>query len=113
MQLSISARHGHLGAATQEKITEKVEKLRKYHERVTAIQVTVDLEHQESPSVEIRVSVERTEHFVATASAENLLAALDGAIHKVEGQLRKHHEKHAEHRGPGLRHMEATGESEP
>lgn len=113
MQLSISARHGHLSGPTQEKITEKVEKLRKYHDRVTAIQVTADLEHKESPSVEIRVSVERTEHFVATETAENLLAALDGAIHKVEGQLRKHHEKQAGHRGPGLKHLEAGGEAQP
>ena len=112
MQLSISARHGHLSAATQEKITEKVEKLRKYHDRVTAIQVTVDLEHRESPSVEIRVSAERSEDFVATDKAENLLTALDGVLHKVEGQLRKHHEKQAGHRGASVKHLDSTSDAE-
>ena len=112
MQLSISARHGHLSAATQEKITEKVEKLTKYHERVTAIHVTVDLEHRDSPTVEIRVSAERTEDFVSTDQAENVLMALDGALHKIEGQLRKHRDKQTGHRTPGLKHLEATLESE-
>jgi ribosome-associated translation inhibitor RaiA len=55
VQVNISARHGHLSAGTQEKITDKVEKLRRLFDRVTAIQVTVDLEHEESPSVEVQV----------------------------------------------------------
>ncbi|MFO0871262.1 MAG: ribosome-associated translation inhibitor RaiA [Pirellulales bacterium] len=112
MQINISARHGHLSAATQDKVTEKVEKLQKYHERVTAIHVTVDLEHREAPSVEVRVSVEHSAECVATESAENLLAALDGAVHKVEGQLRKNRDKQVGHRKPGIKHLEATSESE-
>lgn len=115
MQINISARHGHLSAATQEKVTEKVEKLQKFHERVTAIHVTADLEHRDSPSVEIRISVEHAPECVATESADNLMTALDGAIHKVEGQLRKNRDKQNGHRKPGIKHMEATlePESEP
>ena len=98
MQVKISARHGHLSADTQAKITEKVEKLRRLFDRVSAIEVTVDLEHRESPSVEVRLSVERTDDFVATGEAATIMAALDEVVHKIEQQLRKHKDKRRGHR---------------
>ena len=54
MQTTISARHGHLSPGTQARITEKVEALRKFFDRLTAIEVTVDLEHADRPILEIR-----------------------------------------------------------
>jgi len=98
VQVSISARHGHLASTTQEKIAAKVEKLQRYHERTTAIVVTVDLEHRENPKVEIKVTAEHSTDCVATDSGPNVLAALDGALHKVEGQLRKHRDRENDHR---------------
>ena len=52
--------------APRRSITEKVEKLNRYFDRLTAIQVTVDLEHRENPTVELKVSVEHSEALVAT-----------------------------------------------
>jgi putative sigma-54 modulation protein len=113
VQISISARHGHLSAGTQEKITEKVEKLRRFFDRVTAIVVTVDLEREDAPSVEVHVSAEHAGEFVATDSAANVFAALDGAVHKIEQQLRKHKEKKITgHRTPGRKQIEASLEPE-
>ncbi len=107
MQITISARHGHLSDQTQQKISEKAEKLRKFFDRMTAIEVTVDLEHhEESVNVEIRVSAERTDGFVARDTAPELFAALDGAVHKIETQLRKHKERRQTgHRQPGRKQM--------
>lgn len=102
MQINISARHGHLSTASQERITEKVDKLRKYFDRITSIQVTVDLEHKDTLSLELRVSAEHSADFVATHTADELMAALDHVIHKVEQQIRKHKERlHDSHRNPG------------
>ncbi|MCO6454166.1 MAG: ribosome-associated translation inhibitor RaiA [Pirellulaceae bacterium] len=112
MQINISARHGHLSAATQEKISEKVEKLRRLFDRLTAIEVTVDLEHAEAPNVEVKVSAERTEHFVATDTGANVMAALDGVLHKIEQQLRKHKEKRSGHRATGHKHLEVPADAE-
>ena len=112
MQINISARHGHLSPATQTKITEKVEPVRKFFDRITAIQVTVDLEHRESPTVELRVSVEHHEEFVAVDKADNALAALDSVVAKIEHQLRKHKEKFKEHRAVAHKHLE-TPSDEP
>ena len=113
MQVRISARHGHLAAATQEKITEKTEKLRRFSDRVSAIEVTVDLEQQETVKVEVCVSVEHAPDFVASDEGE-LFAALDRVVHKLEQQLRKHKEKiQTGHRQPGRKQMEAPLESNP
>jgi len=111
VQISISARHGQLGAGTQEKIREKVEKLRRIWDRVSAIRVTVNLEHEEAPAVELQVSAEHAEDFVATGAGMNVFAALDGALHKIEQQIRKHKEKKITgHRGPGHKHADAEAD---
>ena len=111
MQVRISARHGQLSSSTQEKIAEKTEKLRRFFDRVTAIEVTVDLEHRDDVSVEVCVSAEHTADFVATGSGE-LFAALDKVIHKLEQQLRKHKEKIQDgHRQPGRKQMPPPLES--
>jgi putative sigma-54 modulation protein len=101
--INISARHGHLSETTQEKIRVKLEKMSRLFERLTAIDVTVDLEHRESPVVDLRVSAEHKHDFVADEQGGELMVALDAAIHKVEQQLRRYKEKVQEHRGPGLR----------
>ena len=112
MQINVSARHGHLSAATQEKITDKVDKLRRFWDRLTAIEVTVNLEHQDSPELELRVSAEHTQDFVATHSSSDVLSALDGAIHKMEQQLRKFKDKLTGRRAAGHKHLEASIEGD-
>lgn len=97
MQVEISARHGHLSEATKEKITAKMERLLRLFDRLLSIEVTVDLEHAESPTVDVRVSAEHKHDFVATEQADGLMAALDGVIHKLEQQLRKYKEKVQDH----------------
>lgn len=111
MQVNIAARHGQLSPATQAKIVEKAERLNKYFDRVSAINVTVDLEHRDQHhdaiKVELQVSAEHVEDFVATEVAAELFAALDSAIHKVEQQIRKHKEKMIDgHRQPGRKNFE-------
>lgn len=112
MQINISARHGSLSPETQHKITEKVERVRKFYDRMSSILVTVDLEHRDKPKVEVVVSAEHHEDFVAHDTAETVLSALDSAIHKVEMQIRKFKEKFTEHRATGHKHIETT-EKEP
>jgi putative sigma-54 modulation protein len=97
VQISITARHGSLSDASRTKIQAKVEKLARLFERLQGVEVTVDLQHEQSPGVDIRVSAEHKHDFVATAEADSLLAAVDGAIHKLEQQLRKYKEKVQDH----------------
>lgn len=113
MQITISARHGHLSEGTQEKIREKVEKLRRIFDRLTAIEVTVDLENEDAPNLEIRASAEHAKDFVAANSAANVSTALDLVIPKIEQQLRKHKEKLTGHKQTSHKHMEMPGELGP
>lgn len=111
MQINISTRHGHVSAATQERISEKLDKLPRLFERLTAAQVTIDLEREENRKVEIRLSAEHTEDFVATVESGELLGLIDLAIRKLEKQLRKHKEKFITRRGTTRKQQEESMKS--
>lgn len=103
MQIRISTRHGNLSEETQAKVTAKAEKLSRYFERLTEIEIAIDLERREEPTVDLRVSAEHKHDFVATQQGE-LFAALDQVVHKVEQQLRKYKERIQDHhRTPAVR----------
>ncbi len=93
MQVNVSARHGHLSGATQSKIVSKVSRLKRYFNRLTALNVTVDLENEALPAVEIIASAEHFHDMVAHEHSGQLWRSVDGAIQKLEQQLRKHKEK--------------------
>ena len=92
MQINISTRHGHVSEQTRAKVTEKLEKLVRFYDRLGTIEVIIDLEHRETPIVDLKVSVKHKD-FVATSRAEELMASIDQVIDKMEHQLRKHKEK--------------------
>ncbi len=108
MQIEISARHGHLSEETQGKITTKLEKLTRFFDRLTSVEVTVNLEHRDTPTVDLKVSAEHKHDFLATDRSDNLMASVDTVLEKMEHQLRKYKEKVQErHRGSGLRQAQA------
>jgi putative sigma-54 modulation protein len=109
VQISITARHGHLSEASQEKIKAKVEKLVKYFERIMAIEVVIDLQDEANPGVEIMVSAEHKHDFVAADKSTSLQGSIDATVHKLEQQLRKYKEKVQErHRSTAPRRQELT-----
>ncbi len=97
MQIKISVRHGHLNEHTQQQIREKAEKLLHYFERLTMIEVTVDLK-KDDKLVEFVVQAEHKHDFVAREHHAELLAAVDLAMAKLEGQIRRYKEKIQDHR---------------
>lgn len=105
MQINVSARHGHLKSEDQKIIVEKVERVRRLYDRINAIEVTVDLDNQDKPTVEINVSAEHAPDFVASAESQTILSALDLTIGKVEQQIRKHKEKVTDHKASGVKHV--------
>ena len=98
MQIKVSARHGHLSPASQSKIAKKVARLERYFNRVTALNVTVDLQNSDLPAVEIVASAEHFHDMVSQESAPQLWRSVDGAVQKLEQQLRKHKEKVRDHK---------------
>ena len=97
MQVKISARHGHLSEDLQEFIREKAQKLLRFFERLTMIEVTVDLEN-DLKRVEFVVSAEHKHDFVAQESSPDVRAAVDLVLDKLEKQIRKYKERVQDHR---------------
>jgi putative sigma-54 modulation protein len=98
VQVKLSVRHGHLNDETQKIIREKASKLLHFFERLTLIEVTVDLQQKELKHVEFVVQAEHKHDFVARESQAEVLTAVDLALAKLEGQLRRYKEKIQDHR---------------
>jgi putative sigma-54 modulation protein len=99
VEIKVSARHGHLAEETQHAIKDKAQKLLRYFERLTSIDVTVDLMNQEGRhTVEFLARAEHKHDFVAKESHADIMAAVDLIIEKLEHQMRKHKEKIQDHR---------------
>ena len=97
MQVKISVRHGHLNEETQRLIRDKAEKLLHFFERLTMIEVTVDMK-KDHKWVEFVVQAEHKHDIVAHGSHADLLAAVDAALDKLALQLRRYKEKIQDHR---------------
>lgn len=100
MQVKVSARHGHLGDDIQTQLREKGEKLLHFFNRLTMIEVTVDL-HQERDGkrkVEIQATAEHDREFVARDEDEDVMTAFNRALAHVKQQIAHHKEKIQDHR---------------
>ena len=114
MEIKISTRHGHISEETRAKITEKAEKLTRLFDRLTAIEITINLEHRNTPEIDLRVSAKHKHDFVATGRSEDLLASADIVVRKVEQQVRKYKDKIQDrHRTGGIGSEAASSQSEP
>lgn len=98
MLIKVSTRHGHLSPASQSKISAKVSRLKRYFDRITSLNVTVDLENHGLPAVEIVASAEHMKDLVSHELSPMLWRSVDGAVQKLEQQLRKHKEKVRDHK---------------
>ena len=109
MQIKVSTRHGQLSEASQQKIAAKAEKLLRIFDRLTSIEVIVDLKDDSNPRVDLKVAAEHKHDFVAHDQSENLMGSVDDVVHKLEQQLRKYKEKVQErHRSSEPRRRETT-----
>jgi putative sigma-54 modulation protein len=97
VQVAITCRHGNIRDEVQEYISQKSEKLLTYFERVTSIEVTVDLQ-KDRTEVEILVDAEHRHNFVARDVGADVGATFDSALHKMEQQIRKYKQKIQDHR---------------
>lgn len=109
MQIKISTRHGQLNDDTQQFIRDKAEKLLHIFQRLTIIEVTVDLKDEER-LVEMLASAEHKHDFVASERHKEILTAVETVVAKLEGQLRRYKEKLMDHRRKPAR-GEAPGSS--
>ena len=97
MQVKVSARHGQLGDEMYQQIRDKAEKLLTYFDRVTMIEVTVDL-RGEAKKAEILLNAEHKHDFVSRAESPDPLLAVAAAVDKMKQQITHYKEKIQDHR---------------
>ena len=99
MQVTVSARHGHLDDQTQTALRDKAEGLLKYFERLVSVAVVADLhqDHAHNVKVEITATAGQKHEFVATEAA-NDLTAFNQAADKIKQQIKGYKEKLQDHR---------------
>lgn len=93
MRNEISTRHGHISAETREKITNKLGKLARFHDKLAGTHVIIDLKNEDQPDVEVTATVDGAPEFVAKTHGPHLMGAIDGAVQKIEQQLKRHKQK--------------------
>ena len=97
MQISISSRHGSLSEEMDVYLRDKLSKFPKIFERIESIAATVEL-RPEQTTVEILLNCEHKHDLVARDEAPGFQGAVDLAVHKMEGQLRRYKGKIQDHR---------------
>jgi len=98
--IEFKGRHDNISARMQEHGTKKLERLARYNDRVTHIEVVADRVH-EHPEVELIVHMRRGGPMVAKEQAENFATAIDLVVEKMERQLKRDKEKRKDHKNGG------------
>jgi len=91
MQLSVSGHHVDLTDALRNYVTEKFERLERHDDHITNVHVVLTIE-KVVHKAEATLHTSGAELF-ADAAAENMYAAIDALIDKLDRQIVKHKEK--------------------
>jgi putative sigma-54 modulation protein len=94
MQLNISGHHVELTPSLKDYITEKFDKLERHFDHISNCQVTLEVE-------KVRQIAEATLHVVggeihAKAENDDMYAAIDALVDKLDRQILKHKEKNVD-----------------
>ncbi|MCC5872639.1 MAG: ribosome-associated translation inhibitor RaiA [Gammaproteobacteria bacterium] len=91
MQINISGHHIDVTEAMRAYVLEKFEKLERHFEHITSIHVILEVEKNRQ-TAEATIHIKGGELF-ADATSEDLYAAIDMLIDKLDRQILKHKEK--------------------
>jgi putative sigma-54 modulation protein len=97
VQVKVSARHGHFDEPMQAEIQAKAEKLLHFFDRLTMIEVTVDL-RGEQKKAEVKVDAEHKHDFVAVAEHADPVLAVTEAVDRMIQQVKHYKDKVQDHR---------------
>ncbi len=97
MQVAITCRHGSIKPDLHEYITRKSEKLVRYLDLVSEIDVTIEFEGPRV-TVEILVEIDGYHSIVAQVEGDDTGATFDRTLHKMEHQVHRYKEKRQDHR---------------
>ena len=104
----------HLSETMKEHAFLKVERLARYHNRISRVQIIASHAH-DAPEVEMIVHVDSGRLLVARERGKSFSTAMDKLAEKMERQLKKDNEKRKQHRSDlekGEDQIEPDGDNE-
>lgn len=107
MQISLTGHHVDITEALRSYVDSKFERLERHFDHVTNVHVILSVE-------KLRQAAEATLHVngadvFADCVEEDMYAAIDGLVDKLDRQVKKHKEKNKNHRnGVNLKGMESS-----
>ena len=97
MQLTVTGHHIEITPALRSYVTSKMERLGRHFDRVTNLHVVLSVEKL-SQKAEATLHASGGADLFANAEHEDMYAAIDAMVEKLERQITKHKEKTGSHR---------------
>ena len=105
MNLTITGHHLEVTPAIRDYITSKLDRAIRHYDHVTSANVVISVEKLVQRA-EVTVHVRGRDIFVESQN-DDLYAAIDSLIDKLDRQLQKHKAKHTEHPRTAIKHQSA------
>ena len=96
MQINLTGHHVDITPAIREYVEKKFERIQRHFDNITGIHVILTVE-KERHKAEAKLNVSQADLF-ADDESDNMYAAIDGLIDKLDRQVKKHKEKLTDHR---------------
>jgi putative sigma-54 modulation protein len=98
---TITGKHIDITEAIRKYAEEKTSKLPRYYNGINQVEVIIDGEPSGNINVEIIARGEHSNVFIGTGRAVDAYQCIDGAIHKLERQLRRKKSRERDNKHPG------------
>ncbi len=96
MQINITGHHVDITPALRDYVTNKMQKIQRIFSNITNVHVVLNVDKKFQQKAEARIHVAKAEIF-AEAEAEDMYAAIDLLMEKLDRQVLKHKEKMKQH----------------
>lgn len=93
MNINVTGRHLEITPAIRSHAEDKAGKLTKFYDLIQDIEVVLDGSDSNGKKVEIIVTAEHKNSFVASTAGDDLYGCIDLTVHKLERQLTEHKDR--------------------
>lgn len=102
MIVTITGKHVEITDTIRAHAEDKVEKLPRYYDSITQIEVVLEGNEGGMQCVEVLVHAEHNDLLIAKETGTDIYTCIDAAVHKMERQLRKAKEKQRGHKAASV-----------
>ena len=106
VRIEFKGRHDHITERMQEHATKKLQRLGRFGDLLTRVEVVADHAH-ENPEIELIVHMAKGAPHVAKERGESFSGTVDLLVDKMEAQVRKLKERLTDHKYPGAKEERA------